>query len=40
MEKFRILTGTHADWNSDVSFPLRQWEKYQGKKRDEIKQIL
>jgi hypothetical protein len=26
MEKFRILTGTHANWNSDVSFPLRQWK--------------
>jgi hypothetical protein len=39
MEKFKILTGTHANWNSDVSFPLRQWEK-KGKNRDEIQQIL
>jgi hypothetical protein len=35
MEKFRILTGTHANWNSDVSFPLRQWEKT--KERREMK---
>jgi hypothetical protein len=27
MEKFRILSGTHAKWNSDVSFPLRQLKK-------------
>jgi hypothetical protein len=39
MEKFGILTSTHANWNSDVSFPLRQWGKKK-KKRDEIKQIL
>jgi hypothetical protein len=35
MEKFRISTGTQANWNSDVSFPLRQWNK-----PNERKQIL
>jgi hypothetical protein len=28
MEKFRILSGTHPKWNSDVSFPSRQWKKF------------
>jgi hypothetical protein len=35
MEKFRILTGTHANWNSDVSFHLMHWKK--AKKRRETK---
>jgi len=31
MEKFRILTGTRGNWNSDVSFPFKaeSVEKYQ-----------